>query len=67
MSCSSRQIEEMRRKIKSILAYVMRGAEKKLDKRQGCFELLGCDVMITSDFTPYLIEINHNPALHLGT
>ncbi len=29
--------------------------------------ILGCDIMIDTDFKPYLIEINYNPALALGT
>lgn len=44
----------------------MRSAEKKLEKRPGCFELMGCDILLGNDFSPYLIEMNHNPALHLG-
>lgn len=44
----------------------MRAAEKRLEKKAGCFELMGCDILLGSDFTPYLIEMNHNPALHLG-
>jgi len=33
----------------------------------GCFELLGCDIMIDDEFNPHLIEINTNPALYLDT
>ncbi|EAS06053.1 tubulin-tyrosine ligase family protein (macronuclear) [Tetrahymena thermophila SB210] len=64
---SLKQLDELKKKIKSVLTYVIRSAEKKLDKKQGCFELLGCDILLGSDFTPYLIEMNHNPALHLDT
>lgn len=64
---TQKQIDDLKTRIKQILTYVMRAAEKKLDKKIGCFELLGCDILIGSDFTPYLIEMNHNPALHLGT
>ena len=63
---SLKQLDDLKRKIKSIITYVMRATEKKLDKKPGCFELLGCDIFIASDFTPYLIEMNHNPAIHLG-
>ena len=27
-----------------------------------CFHILGIDIMLTSDLTPYLIEINHTPS-----
>lgn len=63
---SSKQLEELRRKIKNIFTYIIRAAEKKLEKKTGCFELLGCDILVGSDYTPYLIEMNHNPAIHLG-
>ena len=33
----------------------------------GCFELLGCDILIDDAFNPHLIEINTNPALYLDT
>lgn len=56
----------MDKKIKEIFTYVMRAAEKKMDKKLGCFELMGCDILVDSDLNPYLIEMNHNPALHLG-
>ncbi len=41
----------------------MVAVEKKLDKKTGCFELLGCDILIDSELKPYLIEINSNPAI----
>jgi len=33
----------------------------------GCFELLGCDILVDDTFNPHLIEINTNPALYLDT
>lgn len=30
---------------------------------QGCFELLGFDVMLTKKMEPILLEVNHNPSL----
>ena len=36
-------------------------------KKDGCFELMGCDILIDEDFKPYLLEMNYNPAIHLDT
>ena len=45
----------------------MYAAVGKLSPMQGCFELLGCDILIDDQFNPHLIEINTNPALYLDT
>jgi len=34
---------------------------------QGCFEILGIDVMIDSKFDPVLIEVNHAPSFNVDT
>lgn len=54
-------------KIKQILMYTLKTGLKKLDKKRGFYELLGCDILIDDKFNPYLIELNTNPALFLDT
>jgi hypothetical protein len=36
-------------------------------RKHGYFDLLGCDFMITDDNQLFLLEINTNPALSLGS
>ncbi len=48
------------------MTYVMISAEKKLIKKKGTFELLGCDILIDNNFNPFLLEMNLNPALFTG-
>ena len=45
----------------------MFAASRKLNHMKGCFELLGCDILIDDNFNPHLIEINTNPAIFLDT
>lgn len=41
-----------------------RGACQKSDPyNQGSFEILGFDILIDENKTPYLLEVNHNPSL----
>jgi D-alanine-D-alanine ligase-like ATP-grasp enzyme len=42
-------------------------AERKLIKKRGTYELLGCDVLISRELKPYLLEINTNPAMFTQT
>ena len=32
-----------------------------------CFEILGFDINIDSDFKPYLLEVNHAPSFNTDT
>lgn len=51
--------------MKFIVMKTIDSVKKKLDpnKRNGCFEILGYDFMVDSDFTVWLIEVNTNPCL----
>ncbi len=52
--------------MREILKYTFACGEKRLQRKGGCFELMGVDFMIDDNFKPYLIEINTNPALLTG-
>eukprot|EP00825_Cyclidium_porcatum_P003845 TRINITY_DN11783_c0_g1_i3.p3 TRINITY_DN11783_c0_g1~~TRINITY_DN11783_c0_g1_i3.p3 ORF type:complete len:122 (+),score=20.48 TRINITY_DN11783_c0_g1_i3:111-476(+) len=39
----------------------------KLKRKLGCFELIGCDVLVDENFRPYLLELNSNPAIDIDT
>lgn len=49
------------------MCYSIKAGDKKIDRKPGTFELLGCDIMIDAEFKPYLIEMNTNPAITLGS
>ena len=57
----------MHYKIKKVLSASLFAAVGKIQNLNGCFELLGCDILIDDNFNPHLIEINTNPALYLDT
>ena len=56
--------DELYHKIKQILCLSILAAKNKIDRRLGCFELLGCDILLDEHFNPYLLEINFNPAIY---
>lgn len=35
--------------------------------KKGTYELLGCDIIVDQNCTPYLLEVNTNPALFTDT
>lgn len=39
----------------------------KLDRKFGCFEVLGFDFMLDDKLNPYFLEYNMNPAMFLDT
>ncbi len=61
------EFEHMHYMIRKVLSASLFAAAGKLHHMDGCFELLGCDILIDDNFNPHLIEINTNPALYLDT
>ncbi len=65
-----RKVEELNQlyeNIKKIITYTITTGKNKLDKRNGMFELLGCDILVDEQLQPFLLEINTNPAIFLDT
>ncbi len=53
--------------MKASMAAVITAAAARLDRRSGCFDLLGFDFMADADGKDaHLIEVNTNPALHVS-
>lgn len=42
-------------------------AKRKLVAKRGTYELLGCDIIVSQDLQPYLLEVNTNPAMFTDT
>ena len=63
---SKEKFEDVYHKIKLIFTHVFMSCEKKLTRRYGTFELLGCDILFDEKLTPYLLELNANPAIFTG-
>ena len=63
---SLHDIELLYQRIKKILIYVFSIASKKLEKKNGFFELFGCDFILDENLNPFLIDINSNPSLLIG-
>ena len=59
--------EKVEKKIIEIMRLVFVTVKDKLDKKYGCFELFGFDMLIDDELNPRLIEINTNPALFTDT
>lgn len=53
--------------MKRILLLTYAAGNRKLMKRKGTYELLGCDFLVGKDLKPYLLEVNTNPALFTDT
>jgi len=58
---------ELKHKIKKIMIAVLAAANRKLMKKRGTYELLGCDILVGHDLQPYLLEVNTNPAMFTDT
>lgn len=46
---------------------VLASAKRKLIAKRGTYELLGCDIIVSEDLQPYLLEVNTNPAMFTDT
>lgn len=46
---------------------VFAAANRKLMKKRGTYELLGCDILVGHDLQPSLLEVNTNPAMFTDT
>ena len=46
---------------------VLASAKGKLIAKRGTYELLGCDIIVSEDLQPYLLEVNTNPAMFTDT
>lgn len=53
--------------MKRILLVTYAAANRKLIKKAGTYELLGCDFLVSNDLKPYLLEVNTNPAMFTDT
>lgn len=53
--------------IKRILVVAYAAGDRKLMKKKGTYELMGCDFLVSNTLVPYLLEINTNPALFTDT
>mmetsp|Transcript_12253 Transcript_12253/g.18992 ORF Transcript_12253/g.18992 Transcript_12253/m.18992 type:complete len:130 (-) Transcript_12253:534-923(-) len=52
--------------IKSIISiegHLQAGVKKTSVHRQNCFELFGFDILLDSNFKPYILEVNFSPSL----
>ena len=60
------EINDIYKRIKDIISYVIKAGSEKITKKIGFYELIGCDFMIDENYNPYLLEMNTNPALFTG-
>ena len=59
--------ERIVKRCDEICRLLFESVKNRLDRKYGCFELFGLDIMLDEDLKPYLIEINTNPAIFTDT
>ena len=60
-------LEQVRAKVFEAFTRVVSLKKAEIILRDGCFELLGLDVVVDEQMNPHLIEINTNPAMWTDT
>ncbi len=53
--------------MKDIIIHSLQSVQDMLDTRKGSMEMLGYDIMIDDNFTPWLIEVNSSPTMESST
>ena len=49
------------------MVVITAAAKKKLVAKRGTYQLLGCDILVSQDLQPYLLQVNTNPAMFTDT
>merc|ERR1712066_937583 len=53
--------------IQDVIVFSLLSVQKVMIQDKHCFELYGYDIMISSDFKPWLLEVNASPSLTANT
>eukprot|EP00927_Polykrikos_kofoidii_P074103 TRINITY_DN70067_c0_g1_i1.p1 TRINITY_DN70067_c0_g1~~TRINITY_DN70067_c0_g1_i1.p1 ORF type:complete len:513 (-),score=66.54 TRINITY_DN70067_c0_g1_i1:140-1588(-) len=61
------KVENLFRAIQDVILFSLLSVQKVMIQDKHCFELYGYDIMISSDFKPWLIEVNASPSLSANT
>lgn len=67
ISDTEKYLKQLEKQIKRVLAYVVNCGKSRIVRKQGMFELFGCDFMIEKNLQVKLLEINTNPAIFTDT